>query len=168
MPYTDADLTTTELLEHLLKKTPGSLANDEYALLIITAASEVVRNAAEHPEWVRVNPIPDSGQVIAPLRAQHIALWLASRAHEDKGNLQRRTAGPISHTYFENGIGGLDLKPSELKDLQGLRVGKTGLWTQPVGAGRHSGGVYIPGTLPNELPFHIDDGSMGFAYGVGG
>lgn len=168
MPTTP--LITARELEILLRRPEGSLANDEYTRIIIDAATGIVRDAAGRQDWAWPDVDIALGERLAPSRARTITLWLAKRAWEDRGNLQRRTAGPISETYFENGPAGLELTPSELEYLQGQALGgrRSGLWVQGVGAGgRASDDIYLPGDRPYSDPILMDDGSAAFAYGEG-
>lgn len=112
-------------LERLLKRPEGSLVGDEYTDLIMQAASAVVRDTAEQPNWV-LEVVADPPDVLVPARGRFIALYLAKRAWLDQGNLARRTAGPISLSFREDGVYGLNLEPSELEWLQGHRPGGGG------------------------------------------
>ena len=166
MPTTP--LITVRELEILLRKPEGSLKDDAYTALIIDAASGIVRDAASRQEWAW--PEAAEGETLAPTRARTTALWLAKRAWEHKGNLQRRTAGPISDTYFENGPAALELTDVEREYLEGQRPGgrRSGLWVQGVGGGgRAVEDIYLPGDRPFSDPILMDDGSAAFAYGEG-
>jgi hypothetical protein len=142
-------------LEVLLKQEAGTLSNDEYTTLIMEGASAVVRDTAGQPNWVLevVSAPPD---VLAPARARFIALYLAKRAWEDEGNLSRRTTGPISFTFREDGVYGLNLEPAEREWLVGHR---------PDGGG----GIFIMrhrGTTASRLPFG-DETPDGYSFAAG-
>ena len=126
-----SDLVNREQLAVLIKRERpgvGDLKGDAYTDIITASASEVVRDAAGRPHW-GVDPL-EGAEVAAPARARIIALWLAKRAWLDVGNLQRRTAGPISDTFFEGGVRGLGLEEDERAWLEGQRPGGgSGLWT---------------------------------------
>lgn len=107
----------------LLKKNHPNLPNvatDPYSELIAEAASEAVRSAAGRPLW-GADPL-EGEEVEAPARARFIALWVASRAWDDRARtLQRRTSGPISETYFEQTVQGLALTVEEQAWLESQR-----------------------------------------------
>lgn len=120
-----ADLVNRRELEALLKKAPESLEGNAYADVMTQGASEVVRNAAFRPTW-GAEPLA-VGETLAPPRARIIALHLAAQAFQDRGNLRRRTAGPISETFAEDGAHGFDLGPGDMAWLEGQRpVAQTG------------------------------------------
>jgi hypothetical protein len=125
-----SDLVNREQLAELIKRERpdvGDLTDDPYTDIITESASQIVRDTAGRPHW-GVDPL-EGEEVAAPPRARIIALWLAKRAWLDTGNLQRRTAGPISDTFFENGIRGLNLEAAELDWLESQRPGgNSGLW----------------------------------------
>lgn len=122
--------------------------DDSYANMIVEQASNAVRDAARHPEWVL--SAPQTGEALAPQTARDIALWVARRAYTHPGNLSRRTAGPISESYFENGVEALELTESELKRLNFLVGSSTGgLWVQPISSG------YV-GRYPLTVPSDMD------------
>lgn len=161
------NLTTVEKLRTMLKM-PAMDDADPYALLIIEAASQAVRDYARQLGWVtrESGDTLGTGQVDAPETAQQITLWLAIRAYTNPTNLQRRTAGPISDTYFENGVYGLELTEDEKSRLGDLRTdGGGGLWVQPLSSGEETGPILIPSSreIPGD-PFYIADGWQ-FPYG---
>jgi hypothetical protein len=126
----DTPLVDVEALETLLRRDDPELELDEYAdytALIIEGASAIVRDEGD-PNWVLSNP--GDGETVIPARGRFIALALAKRAWEDQGNLQRRTTGPLSETFFEDGVRGLELTEAELDWLEGHQPdGKsTGTW----------------------------------------
>jgi hypothetical protein len=148
-------LVKVEELELLLKVPEGTLANDDYTDLMMRAASDLVRETAKQPDWTLET---------APTRAVFIATWVAKRAWEDRGNLVRRTAGPISQTFSEDGIRGLALTQEERDWLLGMRPGG-------------SGGLLILrhyGTGVSRLPFgdetpdgySFEAGDLNFAHGM--
>jgi len=149
-------------LETLLKKPAGSLANDNYATLMMEAATAVVRDTAQQPNWVLEKVNPDD--VVAPARAGIIALWLAKRAYEDQGNLTRRTAGPLSLSFREDGVFGLNLEPAELEWLQGHRPGGgSGIWVLR-NRGSHRGRLPFGDETPDGYSFA--GGDMDFSHGM--
>lgn len=142
-------------LEQLLKQPAGSLVGDSYTELIMEGASAVVRDTAEQPNWV-LEVVNDPPDVLVPARARFIALYLAKRAWEDEGNLSRRTSGPISFSFREDGVYGLNLEPAELEWLQGHR---------PDGGG----GIFIMrhyGTGASRRPFG-DETPDGYSFAAG-
>lgn len=147
-------------LTALVKQPAGSLDEDPYTAVIMMSAEAVVKDEAGHPEWVGGEP--GEGEVIAPARAGIIALWLAKRAWEDPGNRQRRTAGPISTTWFEGGVKGLDLKPDEAGWLADQNPGgNSGLWVLRMAGNR-------PFAAPAETPdgYSFSAGDLNFAHGM--
>lgn len=149
-------------LEAVLKVPQGSLEGDEYTRLMMEGATAVVRDTAQQPHWVLT--VSGPGDIAAPARARFIALELAKRAWQDQGNLIRRTTGPISLSFRENGVYGLDLKPSEEEWLEGHR-------------GDGVGGMFIMrhyGTTRGRLPFGDETpdgysflaGEMDFSHGM--
>lgn len=149
-----ASLVVLSELEALLKVPENTLVDDEYTRIITDAASDLVRTTAGQPNWQLTVSGPDD--VLAPTRARFIALWLAKRAWEDKGNLVRRTAGPISQTFSEEGIRGLELTESEIDWLEGQ---------QPGG----SSGTFILkhyGTTASRRPFG-DETPDGYSFAAG-
>lgn len=149
-------------LEALLKVPENSLLDDPYTELIIRSANAKVRSVAHQPGWVGSEPLED--QTVAPERAQIIALWLAKQAWEDQGNLQRRTAGPISETFFEGGIRGLALSEADSDYLTELSPGgnTNGLWIM-----KHQG-TGVGGRRRVETPdgYSFSDGDLNFAHGM--
>lgn len=124
------DLVNRAQLTELIKRERpdvGDLTDDPYTDIITESASQIVRDTAGRSSW-GVDPLGE-GETAAPPRARITALWLAKRAWLDTGNLQRRTAGPISDTFFESGVRGLDLTDAEREWLEGQRPGgNSGLW----------------------------------------
>lgn len=134
-------LVPVAVLRTLLKKTVEELPDDDaYATLILEQASDVVRDKANQPTWTYTAP-PDTtpeGEVAVPRSAAHIAAWLAFRVYTNPQNLQRKTSGPISKTFFDTGLVGLELTQSERDTLEDLRPdadSSSGLWIQPLNGG---------------------------------
>lgn len=157
-------------LESLLEVPQNSLEGDRYTDIVIRSAENLVRDAARRPGWIvpTEGQEPGPGQTLAPGRAVDIALHLAQRAWSDTGNLQRRTTGATSETYFENGVRGLELTASERDWLVGQRPGASsgGLWVQYTGPSTPAGGdIYVPDEQPFATPILMDDGSTGWVYG---
>jgi hypothetical protein len=149
-----SNLVKLEELELLLKVPEGTLVDDDYTEFMMQAASDLVRETAEQPNWVL--EVVDSGDVLAPTRARIIATYVAKRAWQDKGNLVRRTAGPISQTFADGGVTGLSLTPEEREWLNGRRPGG-------------SGGLLIMrhyGTGVSRLPFG-DETPDGYSFAAG-
>lgn len=152
-------LVDIEELTALLRMPEGSLVDgsdiDPYTLLMMEGASEVVRDVAEQPDWT-LETIPARGRIIA--------LWLARRAWEDEGNLARRTSGPISQSFREDGVYGLNLEPAELEWLQGHRPdGDSGLFIM-----RNLGGTRGRRPFGDETPdgYSFAAGDLDFAHGM--
>ena len=80
--------------------------DDEYARMMISQASNAVRDAALQSGWVRLTEgsEPGVGQAEVPTTAQDITLWVATRAYTNPRNLERRTAGPISETLDRKSV----------------------------------------------------------------
>jgi len=153
-----------EDLAVLLKRPASSLDGDEYTELIAESASEKVRSVAEQPTWIDPDLIPAGEQIAAPARARLIALWLARQAWSDPGNLQRRTAGPISQTFFEGGVRGLNLEPEEKEWLLSQRTSgnNKGMWVM-----RHLGTTSAYAHRA-ETPdgYSFSNGDLNFAHGM--
>lgn len=134
-------LVTVAVLRVLLKKTTEELPDsDPYATLILEQASDAVRDAARQPLWTYTAPPAPTpeGEIAVPRSAAHIAAWLAFRVYTNPQNLQRKTTGPISHTFFDTGLVGMELTDSERDTLEDLRPNSdesSGLWIQPINAG---------------------------------
>lgn len=150
-------------LERLLKRPEGSLANDEYTQLIMEAASAVVRDTAQQPNW-ELTVSSDPPDVLIPARGRFIALYLAKRAWLDQGNLSRRTSGPISQSFREDGVYGLNLEPAELEWLNGHRPdGDSGIFIM-----RHYGTTASRRPFGDETPdgYSFAAGDLDFAHGM--
>lgn len=157
-----APLVVLSELEALLKLPDGTLMDDEYTRIIMDAASDLVRETAEQPNWVLT--ASGSGDALAPTRARFIALWLAKRAWEDKGNLSRRTAGPISQTFSEDGVRGLELTEDERGWLEGHQPdGGSGTFVL-----RHYGTTASRRPFGDETPdgYSFAAGDLDFAHGM--
>lgn len=134
-------LVPVAVLRVLLKKTAEELPdNDPYATLILEQASDAVRDAAKQPTWAYTpeGDTPPEDSTPVPRSAAHIAAWLAYRVYTNPQNLQRKTTGPISHTFFDTGLVGMELTKAERDTLEDLRPDATsssGLWIQPLNAG---------------------------------
>lgn len=151
-------------LETLLKVPADTLEGDAYTELMMRAASDKVRSEANQPNW-ELEDYVGPPQVLAPTRAGMIALWVAKRAWEDKGNQVRRTAGPISQTFSENGVRGLQLEDDEREWLRGRRPGGSG----GLLIMRHYGtGVESRRPFGDETPdgYSFEAGDLNFAHGM--
>lgn len=162
----ESPLVDVDDLETLLKQTRpdlDDLSDDAYTALMIEGASGVVRDAGD-PNWVLGNVT--GAEVAIPTRGKFIALYLAKRAWEDTGNLQRRTAGPLSETFFTEGVRGLELTPDEQAWLDGKSPngGSAGTWMLRIqGTGsRH------PFGRADETPdgYSFAAGDLNFAHGM--
>jgi hypothetical protein len=156
------DMTALALL---VKRPAGSLDEDAYSLFWVAAADDIVKTTAGHPEWVGAEPGP--GEVVAPLRARNIATLLAKRAWLDQDNLQRRTSGPISDTFFESDLSALELTDAERNwlEAQSDDDDPDALWVLGIGSSQKSTPIYIPDGAPGADPVLMDDGTSAFAYG---
>jgi hypothetical protein len=96
--------------------------DDPYAVMMLAQASQAVRDFAKQPKWVRStdNEALPEGYIEAPATAKDITLWVAQRAYTDPRNRSRRTSGPISESFFENGVYGLGLTDDEKARLGDL------------------------------------------------
>lgn len=126
-----ASLVPVSVLRTLLKLDATALPDaDPYANLILEQASDHVRAAAGQPLWVA--PSDPATANDAPRVALTITAWLAYRVFQNPTNLSRRTSGPISESYFDNGLVGLELTAAE-RDALGAYAGSSGgLWIQPL------------------------------------
>jgi hypothetical protein len=116
--------------------------DDEWAAAVLEAASDVVRDAANQPTWLRTT---------APPRARQIASHLAARSYKNpdsivgEGNL-----GPVGGDRFVEELAkALHLTAAEREELgrlgpAGATAGK-GLWVQPFNATPYTAGdIYLP------------------------
>lgn len=142
-------------------------ADDAYAKLIISQASNAVRHAgvkagiAEAAGWVTATEPdePGTGQVQRPDVARDVALWVASRAYVNPKNLERRTSGPISETFRDSGVYGVELTDDE-RDRIGTLAGTSstgGLWVQPISYGTE----VVPILAPSDMPIPGDSFVLG-------
>lgn len=116
---------------------------DPYALFMLAGASDVVRATARQPGWVFEDPEP--GQTVAPEIARNVTLWAAMRAYTNPQNLQNRTSGPISHSFRDVGVVGLELRPSEIAFLDEFNPASDsgGLWILPLTRGKVEVPIYL-------------------------
>lgn len=121
-------------------------ADDPYATMILSQASNTVRAAARRPGWVRLTDgtLPGPGQIEAPQDAQDITAHVAARAYSNPRNLERRTAGPVSETFRDNGVVGLGLTEDEKGRLALLGPTSGGFWVQPLDYGDVDEPVVVP------------------------
>jgi len=137
--------------------------DDAYATLMLAQASQAVRDEARQPLWVLpadsdTDPA-DEGYVLAPRTAQDITLWVAQRAYLDPRNRTRITSGPISDTFSESGVYGLDLTDGERARLSGYRTdGATGgLWSLQIGSGQKVAPITLNDVRPgSDLLLYAD------------
>lgn len=132
----------------ILVKQLSLAENDPYATMILSQASQAVRDKGS-AGWVRLEDPevdePGPGQTEAPQTAHDITLQVARRAYLDRGNLARRTTGPMSETFFENGVYGLDLTEDEIDRLGKISGASTGgLWVQPTGDDSKHNPIILP------------------------
>lgn len=161
-------LVTIPELATLLRTTIDE--DNDYAKLIVAQASNAVRDEAGQPGWLRtLNPsdtIPE-GYGEAPFTARDIASWVAQRAFTDPRNRSRITSGPISDTFFENGVYGLDLTDGEKNRLAAYHPDagqNTGLWVQPIGAGTRAEPVLLADVRPGSDPLIYADPEWAWAF----
>lgn len=158
----DSPLVDIAELTTLLKKEPNSLDDDDYTDLMIDGASAIVRDEGD-PNWVLTGSGPDD--VVIPARGRFIALYLAARAWNDPGNLSRRTAGPLSESFFEDGVRGLNLTEAEQAWLDGKKPGGGGdsTWVMRIGSGSRR-----PFEIGDETPdgYSFAAGDWNFAHGM--
>lgn len=107
--------------------------DDPWALIVIEAASDLVRETAQQPTWTRES---------APPRARQIASHLAARSYSNPDSIEFEGAtGPIGgDRRAEEFAKSLHLTEAERLELEGMwPAGSTGggggLWVQPVGGG---------------------------------
>lgn len=161
MPVSPLSFVDRPALEAILTKrykaADGVLALP-YTEFMIAQAEDLVRSEGRG-EWV--GTVTAAGQIPAPPRARIIATNLAAKAWADKGNLARRTAGPVSESFHP---GGLDLSEADTEWLHEQSPGGgSGLWVLRVGAGtrRRSGDIFAPG---GEFLDTVE--GWGVAYGI--
>lgn len=167
-----AALATVSKLKILIKK-PELEDSDPYAEMMLEQATRAVRFEGKPISllWA-IEPDADLDQIIVPEDVVDIVLWVAARAYTNPRNLERRTAGPVSETFRDTGIYGLELTEQEKQRVADLAVGDSshsrGLWTQPVGAGKLTQPVYLTDSWPGADPFLVADGTPSQAWPWGG
>lgn len=150
-------------------------ADDAYTQMVISQASNAVRDAARQPGWVRLEDAGDElgpGQSEVAPTAQDIVAQLAMRVWTNPRNLERRTSGPVSETFRDSGVYGLELTAAEAERLKGLRPGGGGgLWVQPLDYGEEETPVLVPSMtsygvtdlgptylgMSSQFPYNLDE-----------
>lgn len=137
----------------------GISAEDGYADMIINQASNAVRDYTGQQGWVLANP--STGETVAPQTAQDVTLWVAMRAYTNPLNMERRTAGPISHTFRDSGVYGVELTENEKERLKPLAATtrSNGLWVQPTGARSRPERVYLADPAPGATSILFAEGN---------
>lgn len=106
--------------------------DDEFALLVLSEASGLVCDTAQHPEWEQ-NPAN------APRTARRICLQVAYRTFTNPEFEVQYGLGPLSGRSLDLYAMGLNLTEHEqeqLEALQGATGGaQKGLWVQPLDGG---------------------------------
>ena len=131
---TDPLLTTGEL-ETWAQLPVGQLAADAFAMVIIAAASLIVREAGSM-HWTRVTPVvepdlavPQRAQLIATLKAKTYILNPTSNISEGTGPLSERKIDEVVHNMrltLEE-----ELILANLAGEDGITPAGGGLWVQP-------------------------------------
>lgn len=138
--------------------------DDTFATTVISAASLVVAETAQHPEWTR------TGLTAAPPRAKLICATLAKRTYLNPDAVVREgSVGPIGgDTVVEDFARTLELTEAEIATLQGF-VGEgtgavySGLWVQPTTRGElEMGDVFIPDSGGSDWMIPYGDASEEF------
>jgi hypothetical protein len=138
--------------------------DDTFAATVISAASLVVSETAQHPEWTR------SGATAAPPRAKLICAMLAKRTYLNPDAVVREgSIGPIGgDSYIEDFARTLELTAAETATLQGFIGDGTGaayggLWIQPTTRGDlEMQGVFIPDSGGSDWMIPYGDASEDF------
>jgi hypothetical protein len=167
-----AALATVSKLKILVKK-PELPASDPYAQMMLDQATRAVRFEGKPASlYWSLEPDEDLDQVEVPEDVVDIVLWVAARAFLNPRNLERRTAGPVSETFRDVGIYGLELTDQEKQRVADLAAGDNshsrGLWTQPVGAGKLTEPIYLTDSWPGADLFLVADGTPSQAWPWGG
>lgn len=138
--------------------------DDAFAIKVVAAASLVVSEAAQHPEWTR------TGETAAPPRAKLICAMLAKRTFLNPDAVVREgSIGPVGgDTVVEDFARTLELTAAELATLQGF-IGTGdgavfgGLWVQPTTRGElEMAGVFIPDSGGSDWMIPYGDASEEF------
>lgn len=98
---------------------------EDFARMVLEAASDVVREAAQQPTWTRDT---------VPVAARRIALWLARRTFLNPDAITRSNVGPLGEATVEDYARTLELTPAERSTL--LRLA-------PVGADTGAGSLFL-------------------------
>ena len=137
--------------------------DDEFAIVVINAASLVVAEKAWHTDWLEIIA-PALARVPAPARAVLIAIQLAKRTFMNPHAIVGEGAiGPIGgDRIVEDFARTLELTLVEITELEDLRPGASqfssgnGLWTQPISTARPGityATIYIPDGSDPLFPF---------------
>lgn len=116
--------------------------DDEFAVAILEAASEVVRSAARHAEWTAKT---------VPARAKQICAHLAARSYLNPDSVVGEgSIGPLGgDRYVEALATALHLTAAEREELETMASAgsaRGSLWIQPVGSNTLESpeDVYLP------------------------
>lgn len=142
MPVSPLSFVDRAALEAILKhrhRAADGVMDLPYTEFMIEQAEALVRSESSHEDWV--GEVTASGQTAAPPRARIIATQLAAKGWSDKGNLARRTSGPVSESFHP---GGFDFSEADLDWLHKQAPGGgSGLSFLRIGAGVRPTGQHI-------------------------
>lgn len=116
--------------------------DDAFAIKVVNAASIVVRNEAQHPEWTL------AGGTAAPAQAILIAEMLAKRTYLNPDAVTRSSVGPLSETTLDDFARTLELTDAEKDVLHGYwpgaeAPGPGGFWIQPLTKDEATEDLYV-------------------------
>lgn len=151
------------LTEFALWMQPAEVDDEDKALLMMEAASELVRDTARQPTWTA------TGSTAAPLRARHIAAHVAVRSYKNLDSIQAEGAvGPLGgDRIVEELAKALHLTDAERETLEGMQPKSTSagsLWILPTatGTGGDEAEVYLADQSGSD--WHIPYAASGDAY----
>jgi hypothetical protein len=145
-----SDLVTREKLR-TWTRTPDIADDDDFATVVMAAASLKVRRVARHPEWTGLD-----GAFPAPVDAITIAEMLAARTYLNgiEGEISSSIAGAISTTLIREYAEALRLTDAEIETLEAFIGNEDGYG---------GGGLYLihvtRGPVETTVALYDDSGS---------
>lgn len=140
-------------LEELAVVIEGDVPSEreDFALMVLEAASDVVREAALRLEWTRAT---------VPAAAKRVALWLARRTFLNPDAIVRSNVGPLGESTVEDFARTLELTPAERATLAVFAPEGSGgggsLFVQPLAAETPlvDATIYVPDSAGTLFPMY--------------
>ena len=121
------DLITLEELATWTRQDIAVVAEDPFAQLVITTASEIVSDAAQQPNWIDQNPV-----VAVPRTAKRITMFLAGRTYLNPDGEISTSVGPLGSRVPDKmamAAANMSLLDEERLQLEALASPPGGLFT---------------------------------------